>query len=247
MKIHVLIAEDEELAREELVYLLSESDDIVIDGSVATGEEVISLYEKKKSDLVFLDVEMPGMSGLEAAKQLNQHHSSPMFIFTTAYEEYAVHAFDIHAVDYLLKPYDEKRLEKALKRARKQLSFSKREKREETKRSTPPSKLLIDDGDKTVVVSPDSIYYAEPSNRMLMIYTKEKVIQSRMTLQELEKKLEGLSFFRPHRSYLVNLDYIKEITPWFNGTSNIKLNDENETVLPVSRSVRKELFKKLEN
>lgn len=247
MKIHALIAEDEELAREELVYLLKKESDIVIDGSVATGEEVISLYQEHESDLVFLDVQMPGMSGVEAAKQISRMAKRPpSFIFTTAYEEYAVDAFDMNALDYLLKPYDEKRLEKALERAREQMEFKKQANQQE-ERQTPPSKLLIDDGDKTVVISPQSIYYAEPTNRVLTIHTKDKVIQSRMTLQELEKKLEGLPFFRPHRSYLVNLDYIEEITPWFNGTSNIKLSDKNNTVIPVSRAVRKELFKKLEN
>lgn len=101
---------------------------------------------------------------------------------------------------------------------------------------------MIDNDDRTIVLSPDAIYYAMPHNRVLEIHTEDKVIYSRMSLQELEKKLQGHAFFRTHRSYLVNLNHIQEITPWFNGASNITLRDKKQTTIPVSRTARKHLF-----
>lgn len=244
---HVMIAEDEHLAREELIYLLKKEQDVALCPSAENGEQLIELYMKYEPDIIFLDVQMPGMDGLNAAKYIREltYSHLPLFIFTTAYDEYAMDAFEIEATDYLLKPYDDTRFLKMMKRVRKQMGTAEN-KHYQQQSQLPVTKLLIDDGDRIVILSPDSIYYAVPSNRMLEIHTKDEVIESRMTLQELEGKLAGLSFFRTHRSYLVNLNYIKDITPWFNGTSNITLMDKDYTTIPVSRSARKvllELFK----
>src|SRR5699024_2449123 len=206
MKINVMIAEDEELAREELVYMLEKEKDVVLCPSAQTGEELLELYFEHKPDVLFLDIEMPGMTGVEAAKQILKSASQPpLFVFTTAYDAYAIDAFEIEAIDYLLKPFDQVRLHQAMERIRKRLS----DQEETVKKSSenPSSKLLIDDGEKMIVLSPESIYYAVPSQRMLEIHTENDIIESKMTLQELEKKLERFNFFRTHRSYLVNLDY----------------------------------------
>src|SRR5690625_1742220 len=243
MRINVMIAEDEYLAREELIYLLENEKDVSLCPSAETGEELLELYFRHKPDVLFLDIEMPGITGVEAAKQIMRSATeAPLFVFTTAYDEYAIDAFEIEAIDYLLKPFDQIRLHQALERVRKRL----REKHEDGYDSSykKSSKLLIDDGEKMIVIAPDSIYYAVPSQRMLEIHTDKEVIESKMTLQELEKKLEGLSFFRTHRSYLVNLNHILEITPWFNGAYNITLKDKEKTTIPVSRSARKALFEK---
>src|SRR5699024_11292043 len=109
--------------------------------------------------------------------------------------------------------------------------------------SPASNKLLVDDGEKMIVISSESIYYAVPAQRMLEIHTENEVIESKMTLQELEKKLSGRAFFRTHRNYLVNLNHILEITTWFNGTSNVTLKDKNRTKIPVSRSANKVLLK----
>ncbi|WP_106497912.1 LytR/AlgR family response regulator transcription factor [Lentibacillus sp. Marseille-P4043] len=244
MKIHALIAEDEALAREELVYLLEKEQDVIVCPSAETGEELIELYMEHEPDIVFLDVHMPGMPGVEAAKKITElaYIHAPLFIFTTAYDEYAVDAFEIEAVDYMLKPYDTKRFQKAMARARNRLPDTKGSNTFKNHDSPSAAKLLVDDGERMVVLSPESIYYAVPFNRMLEIHTDHNVIESRMTLQELEKKLQGFSFFRTHRSYLVNLNHVQAITPWFNGTSNVTLKDKNQTTIPVSRAARKVLF-----
>ncbi|ALX49634.1 LytR/AlgR family response regulator transcription factor [Lentibacillus amyloliquefaciens] len=249
--IHAMIAEDEQLAREDMIYLLEKEPDVVLCPSAETGNQLVDLYVAHEPDVIFLDVEMPGMTGVEAVKQIVElaYIQPPLFIFTTAYDEYAMDAFEIEAVDYLLKPYDDTRFQKTMRRIRKQMAQTgmKQEKHAETRTDQAPEKLLIDDGERMVVLSPDSIYYAVPSNRMLEIHTRDEVIESRMTLQELEDRLKGFSFFRTHRSYLVNLDYVREITPWFNGAYNLTLKDKNHTTLPVSRAARKFLLEMFKN
>lgn len=249
-KIHVMIAEDEQLAQEELIYLLEKEQDVIICPSAETGDQLIELYVEHEPDVIFLDVHMPGMSGVEAAKRISElaYIQPPLFLFTTAYDAYAVDAFEVDAIDYLLKPYDEARFQKTMQRVRKRMLQSETKGAQYLENQATPStsKLLIDDGEKMIVLSPESIYFAVPFKRMLEIHTENKVIESRMTLQELETKVQGLSFFRTHRSYLVNLNHVQEITPWFNGTSNVTLKDKKQTTIPVSRAARKILFKVFE-
>ena len=250
MKMRIMIAEDEYLAKDELIYMLEKEKDIELCPSAESGEELIELYFEHKPDILILDIEMPGMTGVDAARQIiKTTKTPPHIVFTTAYDNYAVEAFDIEAVDYLLKPFDQIRFQQMLERLRnrKNYSIEEIEPKEVEVDASAIKKLLIDDGEKMIVISPSSIYYAVPSDRMLEIYTEEKVIESKLTLQELEKKLKGQSFFRTHRSYLVNLNQILEITPWFNGAYNITLKDQNKTTIPVSRSARKGLFEKFGN
>lgn len=245
-EIRVMIAEDEMMARNELIYLLSQEEGVICTPHAETGEQFIQLYLEHRPDVVFMDIEMPGFTGLEAASYILKLHlePKPLFVFTTAYDEYALEAFEVEAIDYLLKPYDETRFRKTMDRIRKILKNRKQENiKEENSSPIPLPKLLIDDGERMIVVSPESIYYAVPNNRLLEIHTEDKVIHSRMTLQDLEKQLKGHPFFRPHRSYLVNLNHVLEITPWFNGTSNLTLKDKNRTKIPVSRSASKMIFK----
>ncbi|WP_373894796.1 LytR/AlgR family response regulator transcription factor [Virgibacillus natechei] len=250
MNIHVMICEDEELAREELMFLLECEPDVSVCPSAETGEQLIELYVEHEPDVIFLDVHMPGMHGVEAAKKITElaYLAPPLFIFTTAYESYAVTAFEIQAVDYILKPYDADRFQTAMQRARNKLKqLDSKKETAAYQHHTAPGKLLIDDEERMMVVAPESIYYAAPFKRMLEIHTEGQVITSKMTLQELEHKLKGHSFFRTHRSYLVNLNHIQEITPWFNGTSNVTLKDKNQTTIPVSRAARKQLFNIFDN
>lgn len=226
------------------MYLIQDEKDVIITPHAETGEQTIELYFEHRPDVIFLDVEMPGLSGIDASRYIIKQTGAeaPLFVFTTAYDEYANDAFDIEAVDYLLKPYEEKRFRKTMERIRKNLD---KRKEQELKKI---SRLFIDDGERFVVVAPESIYYAVPDKNKgyLEIHTEDKMIRSRMTLKELEEKLRGYQFFRPHRSYLVNLNHVLEITPWFNGTSNLTLNDQKRTKIPVSRSASKklhELFK----
>ncbi|HET7578623.1 MAG TPA: LytTR family DNA-binding domain-containing protein [Bacillales bacterium] len=238
----VLVAEDERLVREELAYLLQQEEDVILCPSAENGRQLLDFCSRYDPDVVFLDIHMPSLSGIEAVRKLKSESSRlPLFVFITAFEEHAVEAFELEAVDYLLKPYDDARFQQALERIRKR--FLRLDVRGETSRA---SKLLVEDKEKTIVIDPESIYYAARVDRFIEIHTSKEVVQSKMTLQELEDKLGGYSFFRPHRSYLVNLEYIGEILPWFNGAYNLMLADGEKTKIPVSRSSAKPLFELLQ-
>lgn len=242
--IRVMVAEDERLAREELIYMLQQEQGLLLCPSAETGEQLLELYEKYKPDVIFLDIQMPKMSGVDVAKEIfNKENKPPLFIFTTAYDDYAVDAFEVEAVDYLLKPYDQERLKQAIERVMRRM---KQEKAHSPQNSKTTSKLLIDDGERVVVLPPGTICYATRVDRVVEIHTKDEMFHGKMTLQELENRLKGYPFYRPHRSYLVNLDFIQEIKPWFNGAYNLILKDGKETRIPVSRHAQKKLFQLLE-
>ena len=247
MRIHAMIAEDERLAREELAFLLSQESDIILCPSAENGAHLLELNRQYRPDVIFMDIHMPIMTGMEAAQQLVGDPADsrlPLIVFTTAFDDYAVQAFGLEAVDYLLKPYDPNRLKETVARVRKRI----RQLREEPRKERPftLSKLLIEEGEKLVMVSPQMIVYAVREERSIVIHSEKERIQTKMTLQELEKKLGGPPFFRPHRSYLVNLDYVHEITPWFNGAYNLILKDPAKTKIPVSRSAARVLFSYLQ-
>ncbi|WP_199614383.1 LytR/AlgR family response regulator transcription factor [Paenibacillus alkalitolerans] len=238
MKIKVIIAEDERFAREELIYLLSKERDIELLPSAGNGRELLESVMLHKPDAVFLDIQMPELDGMEAARRLSIQGNAPYIVFTTAHEEYAVEAFRIHAVDYLLKPYDSGRLSEALNRIRQAAARNTKAPR--------VNKLLIDDREKWVVIDPNQVIYAVKEEKNTIIHLAAGETRcSRLTLQELEYKLSAYPFFRSHRSYLVNLNYIDSIEPWFNGAYNIILKDGKKTTIPVSRISVKPLFKHL--
>lgn len=163
MTIRVMVAEDERLVREELIYMLQQEKDFLLCPSAESGEQLLELYEKFEPDVIFLDIHMPLMSGVDVAKKLTKDKENPpLFVFITAYDDYALEAFEVEAVDYLLKPYDESRLKEASDRIRRRLSSSskpvspnEKNKRNSTNSIPASSKLLIDDGEKVVVLSPD--------------------------------------------------------------------------------------------
>lgn len=247
MKIRAMIAEDERLVREELAYLLQQEEDVTLCPNAETGIQLLELYAQYRPNVIFLDIQMPGLSGVAVARKIVQeapNNEVPLFVFTTAYDVYAVEAFELEAVDYLLKPYDEARFKMTMERVRKRMSKASSTPVREHLDSVPPKmrKLLIEDGERLVVLSPELICYAVRVERHLEIHTETETVQCKMTLQDLEEKLRGYSFFRAHRSYLVNLHYIQEITPWFNGAYNVILKDGKQSKIPLSRSAAKRLF-----
>ena len=269
MPIKVMIAEDEHLVREELAYLIRQEEDVELCPSAENGQQLLQLYRRHRPDVIFLDIEMPKRSGIDAARRIREDSlegdgTAPLFVFTTAYDEYAVKAFDLEAVDYLLKPFDPERLHEAMARVRKALKLHRAVsdrnradaplKKEHDHRNTGKdsadsklrsTKLLVEDGEKVVVLDPASICYAVRVDRRVAIHTEKEVIHAKMTLQELEELLKNYPFYRSHRSYLVNLDYIKEIVPWFNGAYNLVLKAKEDTKIPVSRAAVKPLFELL--
>lgn len=247
----VMIAEDEWLARKELVYLLEMEEDIELMPHASNGKELLELVNEWEPDAIFLDIQMPELDGMQAARMLKTAAQVPLIVFTTAHDDHAVEAFGLNAVDYLLKPYSHERLKESLARIRSKLSNSPLttslpSKMQFSSKARNWNKLLIIDGEKHVLLDPETILYAEREEKSIHIYTySNQIYMSKMSLQELENKLGELPFFRPHRSYLVNLNGIDELVPWFNGAFNLILKNEKRTQLPVSREMAKELFRLL--
>lgn len=249
--IKVMIAEDEWLARKELIYLLGMEEDIELMPHASNGKELLELVNEWEPDALFLDIQMPELDGMQAARMLKTAAQVPLIVFTTAHDDHAVEAFGLNAVDYLLKPYSHERLKESLARIRSKLSNSPMttplpNKIQFSSKARNWNKLLIIDGEKHVLLDPETILYAEREEKSIHIYTySNQIYMSKMSLQELENKLGELPFFRPHRSYLVNLNGIDELVPWFNGAFNLILKNEKRTQIPVSREMAKELFRLL--
>ncbi len=233
-----MIAEDERLAREELEFLLQQEKDVSLLPSAENGEQLLILYEKYHPDVIFLDIHMPGLTGIEVAETLHSKKSNrkPVIVFTTAYDNYGVKAFELHATDYLLKPFDKTRFQMAMNRIREVVL---------SKESNMPKidKLVVTEEEKIIIIKPEQIGYAVREGRTLRIHALDnRIIETKMSLKELEDKLIGFPFYRSHRSYLVNLDAIEMITPWFNGAYNLIINDRLKSKVPVSRTAAKGLF-----
>ncbi|GAE92393.1 autolysis response regulater LytR [Gracilibacillus boraciitolerans JCM 21714] len=237
MKIQVMIAEDERIGREELIYLLEQEEDVNLYPSAENGNQLLQFYQEYKPDVLFLDIHMPGLTGLEVAETLQSDVAKgPIIVFTTAYDIYAVQAFELQATDYLLKPFDKARFAITMTRVREELA-----KRESKKPKV--NKLIISTDKKMIVLDPLQIGYAVREGRHVLLHTlTNEVIETKMNLKELEERLQNFPFYRPHRSYLVNLDAIDEITPWFNGAYNIVMKDKEKSKIPMSRTIAKEFL-----
>lgn len=243
-----LIVDDEAPAREELRFLLRGFDDVQVVGEAANADEALELMRSLQYDVVLLDIRMPGGTGLEVARSLRSQPQQPAVIFTTAYPDYAVEAFDLVAADYLVKPFDADRLRRALDRA---LSAGTDEDepspawpRQEPSRSlTRPEtlgKVAVQQGERTVLIDEDAIVYANAARGYSYLkLTEERVLVS-YTLADLQRRL-GPQFFRAHRSYLVNLDHVRELVPDFRGALVLTMDDAQRSQVEVSRRQAREL------
>lgn len=243
MTISYLIIEDEAPSLQELQYLLSPFEGLLCIGTANNGEAGFELIKREKPDVVFLDVHMPLKNGLEVAKSLKYLTHRPLLVFTTAYRDYAVDAFEFGAVDYLLKPYDERRLETVIDRLRGLLSKDQgATSSQEPSRQDAWMRLPAVQGEKTRLLDLEHIYYVSGDKDKILIYAQEGVFESTYALGEIDQRCE---LFRIHRSTLVNLKWIEEIYPWFNGTYQVVLRDAKRSTLTVSRSFVKSLKQKL--
>jgi two-component system, LytTR family, response regulator len=234
MSLSVMIADDEAPARRKLERLLREHGDIEIVAQASNGVDAVDLIGMTKPRLVFLDIHMPDLDGLGVAEALARGESPPAIIFVTAYDEYAVKAFEMDALDYLLKPYDKTRFEKTLERARRALderprveSFAAaiaRIRREEQH----VRRLLIPNEGRSFFVSAREIARLEADGSGVVVHTTRGAHPLRMTLEALESRLDPSLFARVHRSHLVNIDEIAEIHPWFHGDYKILMRDGTE-------------------
>ncbi|MEK4713052.1 LytTR family DNA-binding domain-containing protein [Sporosarcina sp. FSL K6-5500] len=238
--IRTLVVDDERYAREELTYLLSKFPDVQVVGEAESGEAAILKTVQLMPDVVFLDVEMPKMNGVEVAKVLVELKKVPLIIFATAYPQFAAEAFRINAIDYLLKPYDEEQLKQTIHRIEKIVYPS-----------LPPDtaeklgKLAVEAGGEIDYILPQDILYMYRDEKVTKIITRTDNYEIRTTLKELESRLVPFSFFRIHKGYLVNLIYVSRLTPWFNGAYRLELEGLDEK-LSVSRNYVKNLRERLE-
>jgi two-component system, LytTR family, response regulator LytT len=263
MTINTLIVDDEKPAREELAFLLKAFPDIHLVAQGKNGLEAVTLIKEHAPDLVFLDVQMPGLDGFGVLQKLVERRIEvPHVVFATAFDHYAVKAFDVNAVDYVLKPFDKARIAKAIQRARREIEaeVSPADKLEQlvtrlgaanmsaVKAVAPsPSKILVNAQQKLLLVDAEDMIFATIAGGMISVISRDMEGTSNYrTLDEMEEALASDSFFRAHRSFLVNIHHIKEVVPWFKSTYMLKMNDKKHTEVPVSRTQTKrlrELFK----
>lgn len=252
--IEVIVVDDELPAREELIYILKRFENIKVIGEASHGMETLELNRKLKPDLIFLDIQMPKINGIELAKKIMDEPHIPFIVFVTAYEEYALEAFEVNAIDYILKPISIGRLAKTMDKIIRNIRIEKDSYMERISKlikdlsaneRKDSNRISVSDKGRLIPLDSSEIIYATVEDKSTVIISKKGKFQTNYTLEELNKKLNNQNFFRSHKSYLVNLDLIEIIEPWFNSTFNLKLKGIEEK-LPVSRS-RSKIFKKIMN
>lgn len=232
-----VIIEDEYPAREELKYFISKNENIHLQKEFENPIDALKYLHENKVDAAFLDINMPDLDGVSLGKIISKLNPNMKIIFITAYREYAADAFEIKAFDYLLKPYSETRINEVLE------NLVKSKENIFTKEINKINKITVFSGEKMVVISLDEIYYIEVLDKDTNVYTKDNVYLSKLKISRWEELLPKDKFYRTHRSYIINLDKIKEVEPWFNGTYILKIKDLSFKV-PVSRNNIRE-FKEL--
>jgi two-component system response regulator LytT len=243
-----VVADDEQLAREELCFLLNRIDGLEVIAQAADGMQALDDITRLTPDIAFLDVQMPGLTGFEVARRLLENGTDLAVIFVTAYDHRAVEAFEVNAVDYVLKPVEAARLEQAVQRARKRrgeqplgdqlerlvrLMAGQRDRR---------NQIAVKVDDRIVLVQTDDVIYASLAADSINIVTGQvSGMSNYRTLDELQARLDPEVFWRVHRSHLVNINKIKEIVPWFSRNYILRMRDSKATEIPVSRSQTRRL------
>ena len=250
--ITAVLVDDEKLAREELSYLLKDFADIEIAGTGENGIDAMKLIEDLEPDIVFLDVQMPGLDGLGVIRKLRERNIPlPYFVLATAYDQYAVEAFRLEAFDYLLKPVEKERLAETLDRARRFLAVPPPEEPvvpPAAEEGTSPggggvrNKLVFRSNNRNLIIDARDLIYATIDDGIITaVSTAAEGLLNYKTLEELQSNLDGESFWRAHRSYLVNIHRIREVVPWFNSSFQLRMDDKKQTEIPVSRVQTKRL------
>ena len=237
MILKTVIIDDERFSREELAYLLSKYKEIEVIEEADCAETGLSIVAKTEPDIVFVDIEMTGLNGLEFAKITSRLKKPPIIVFATAFPNYAVDAFSINAIDYLLKPFEEKRLKETINRIILLLK--------PTLTHHSVLKLAVHEADRIRYIDPTCILYASRNDRVTIIRTSTGEYTSKYTLKELEEKLHGYHFYRTHKSFLVNVGKISEVSAWNSSIYHVRLSGIPEQI-PLSRNYVKELRELLE-
>ncbi len=252
--IRALVVDDEQLAREELCFLLGDIAGLEIAGQAGNGLEALKVIEEQAPDLVFLDVQMPGITGFEVARRILRAGVETQLVFVTAYDQYAIEAFEVNAVDYLLKPVEAGRLATAVERVRRRIQADRpagatqsadeldRLLRLVAERQARREHLALRVAERFLLVQAEEIVHASVDDDVITVATNSLSGTSNYrTLDELQARLDPAVFWRVHRSHLVNIKKIKEIVPWFSRNYILKMRDAKGTEIPVSRSQTKRL------
>ena len=251
MALRILIADDEQLARNELCFQLDRLTDVSVVGQATDGIQAVALTQSLLPDLVLLDVQMPGMTGFEVAHQCLERNVQTRIVFVTAYDQYAIDAFKVNAVDYLLKPVEAARLAESIQRVRQLVTqkgtSAERQELERivkytTKQQCRRDSLALKAGERFLLVQAEDVIYVSLSDDVITIVTESLSGTSNYrTLDELHAHLDQEVFWRVHRSHIVNINKIKEIMPWFSRNYLLRMKDGKDTEIPVSRAQTKRL------
>lgn len=268
--LRALVIDDEQLAREELRYLLESVGNVQVLDEATNGIEALEKIEQHQPDVIFLDVQMPGLDGFALIRHLMEHKEAaqlPQIIFATAFDQYAVRAFDVNAVDYLLKPFDPQRIAQAIDRTRSRLAEQRGEERasqDRVKQERPheaemsallellerhrssaqqkTSKLIVQVQSRLLLVDQAEICFASIDDGTIRVVTSTLEGQSKCrTLEDLLELLDRQIFWRAHRGYVVNINHIREVVPWFKSSYQLRMNDRARTEIPVSRAQTRRL------
>ena len=243
-RIRALVVDDEPLAREMIREMLAPDSDVEIVAECANGREAVDAIKSLRPDLVFLDIQMPELGGFEVLASF-EREATPYVIFVTAYDQYAVRAFEVHAFDYLLKPFDNERFDAAWQRVKAQIKVDQSGEREqhilallEELKSGPRhlERLVIKNGGRVFFLNVQDVYCIESEGNYVRVYDNQKGYLLRETISNLEEQLDPKQFRRIHRSAIVKIDRIKEMQPWFHGEYRIIM--ENGKELTLTRNYR---------
>ncbi|NIR48377.1 response regulator transcription factor [candidate division KSB1 bacterium] len=244
MTYKTILIDDEPLALQRLQRLLAQHKDAIeIMDCADNGPDAVQKINEQKPDLIFLDIQMPELDGFEV---LNRVDHLPLVIFSTAYDEYALRAFETNSIDYLLKPVDTQRLEKAVRKLQRLDPTNKLELQQQlqnliSKFKPASTRLQVRVGDRIRFLDVDEIYFFEADEKYVSVHTYDETILISKSLQQLESELPAEDFVRVHRSAIINLNHVAEFVKWFSGTYRVRMRDKKKTKLPVSRKSRTKL------
>jgi len=251
MSLSAVIVDDEQLARDELAFLLKNDGDVNVVAQGKNGLEAVNLIKEHNPDLVFLDVQMPGLDGFGVIKKLlDRKVPLPKIVFATAFDQYAVKAFEVNAIDYLLKPFDKKRVAQSIQKARAKEAGLPTDKIDALvkmmeSQKQPATKILLKALGRMFLVDQRDICYAWIEDGVITVVTGGQAgIEGHSncrTLEELLSSLDTNLFWRAHRSYLVNINRIREVVPWFKSSYQLRMDDKKQSEIPVSRAQTKRL------
>ena len=254
MVIRTVVVDDERPARNELCFLLDQLDGVDVVGQASNGIEAMDVIREQKPDLVLLDIQMPGRTGFEVTRELLLREVNTQIVFVTAYDQYAIEAFEVNAVDYLLKPVEAGRLGHSIERVKRRMASERaagrdvddrqleRVLQQVSQRRSQRERIALKVGERFQLIPSDDIIYASLVDDVITVVAGGLTGTSNFrTLDELHSNLDPEVFWRVHRSHLANINKVKEIMPWFSRNYILKMKDAKGTEIPVSRAQTKRL------